>query len=292
MKKQKIKELWRICFDDTEQFIRLFFDEVYQEENAVIIEKNGKIVSSLHLLPYTMTFFGREIPVAYIYGVCTHPDERGKGLMSQLMQMAKEELEHRKIPAAALIPADSWLFDIYRKYGYTEAFYFNDCSYAPTHQIHTNDTRLFVADTTTPGLFEFFDRKLRERDVCMLHSETDFQVIRKDFVNSNGNLMVAVDPQNEITGMAFSVAIKEKGMVVIKEILYNDDAIKEQLLFETTQLYRLPKAIFTLPPQEKEPIVPKGMMKIIDENYFKDIRPDAMSILTSGHLAYMSLMLD
>lgn len=292
MKKQRIKELWQICFADTEEFISLFFNEVYQEENAVVIEKDGKIVSALHLLPYTLNFYGEEVPIAYIYGVCTHPDERGKGLMSQLMQLAKEELKRRKTPAAALIPAEQWLFDVYRKYGYTEAFYYNSYSYVPTGQVRTNNIHFFVADITTPGLFEFFNKKLKERNACMLHSESDFLVIRKDFINSNGNLLVAADSQNKIIGMAFSVPVIDEGVVVIKELLYESDNIKEELLVESMRLYQLPKAVFTAPPEGARSAVPHGMITIIDENYFNDIRSDATAILSSEKLAYMSLMLD
>lgn len=59
---------------------QLYFDRVYKDENAMTIEKDGKIVSALQIVPYTMTYLGTEISVAYISGVCTAPEERGQGL--------------------------------------------------------------------------------------------------------------------------------------------------------------------------------------------------------------------
>ena len=67
-KKQQIVNLWRTCFGDSEAFISLYFDRVYKDENAMTIEKDGKIVSALQIVPYTMTYLGTEISVAYISG--------------------------------------------------------------------------------------------------------------------------------------------------------------------------------------------------------------------------------
>ena len=42
MNKQQIIDLWRLSFNDSEEFIRLYFDRVYKEENTLVIEKNGQ----------------------------------------------------------------------------------------------------------------------------------------------------------------------------------------------------------------------------------------------------------
>lgn len=176
MKKQKTEELWRICFNDSEEFIRLFFDEVYRDENTLVIEKDGQLAAALQILPYTMMLCGKEIPVAYIFGVCTHPDERRKGMMGRLMQEVEAELKLRSIPLATLIPAEPRLFDIYRKYDYSEAFYYGMGTYRPVTIPEKGNSRLYPAETTTPGLYPFFDQKLRERTACILHSEADFMI--------------------------------------------------------------------------------------------------------------------
>ena len=49
-KKQQIVNLWRTCFGDSEAFISLYFDRVYKDENAMTIEKDGKIVSALQIV--------------------------------------------------------------------------------------------------------------------------------------------------------------------------------------------------------------------------------------------------
>ena len=95
-KKQQIVNLWRTCFGDSEAFISLYFDRVYKDENAMTIEKDGKIVSALQIVPHTMTYLGTEISVGYISGACTTPEERGQGLMRQLLQETFEEMDRRE----------------------------------------------------------------------------------------------------------------------------------------------------------------------------------------------------
>ena len=79
-KKQQIVNLWRTCFGDSEAFISLYFDRVYKDENAMTIEKDGKIVSALQIVPYTMTYLGTEISVGYSLGRARLRKKEGKGL--------------------------------------------------------------------------------------------------------------------------------------------------------------------------------------------------------------------
>ena len=175
-KKQQIVNLWRTCFGDSEAFISLYFDRVYKDENAMTIEKDGKIVSALQIVPYTMTYLGTEISVAYISGVCTAPEERGQGLMRQLLQETFEEMERREVAISALIPADPWLFDYYREQGYTEAFDYSVETYIrPNTPVQLPKITVIQPEVpTTDELFAYFNRKLRERPSCILHSQDDF----------------------------------------------------------------------------------------------------------------------
>ena len=87
-KKKQVQRLWKTVFDDSDEFIHLYFNRVYKDENTLVIRKEGQIVSALQMLPYAMTYYGEEISVAYISGACTLPSEQGKGLMGKLLQNA------------------------------------------------------------------------------------------------------------------------------------------------------------------------------------------------------------
>lgn len=290
MKKQRTEALWRACFTDTDEFIRLFFDKVYRDENALVIEKQGQLVAALHLLPYTIRLHGAEFPASYICGVSTHPNERGKGLMKQLMLQAEEELKHRNIPLAMLIPAETWLFDIYRKYGYSEAFSYGMQTYFPEQAPAYGNIRISIAEATANGLYAFFNQKLRERKACVLHTEADFDIIRKDLAISGGKLLIATNIRHEVVGMAFTLPEEKGKSAFITEFLFDNTSVKEQLLYATSQLYNVAKINYrTLP--EATSCHPKGMAKIIDNNYFQD-NGIAIQTLFENKQGYMTLMLD
>ena len=64
--KPQLIDLWRTSFDDSEEFIKLFFDRVYKKENALFIKKDGKIVSALQMLPYHDLLWDGDIRKLYI----------------------------------------------------------------------------------------------------------------------------------------------------------------------------------------------------------------------------------
>lgn len=49
--KREVMELWRVCFDDTEEFIQFYFDKKYKDENALVYwDEQGAAVAALQTL--------------------------------------------------------------------------------------------------------------------------------------------------------------------------------------------------------------------------------------------------
>lgn len=119
-KKEQLIELWQTCFGDAEAFTTLFFDRVYRPENTLSDEADGRIVSALHLIPYTWAYGGSELPATYVAGVATSPDARGTGRAGRLMSRALSVMRQRGDCLSVLIPAEPGLFDYYRRWGYAE----------------------------------------------------------------------------------------------------------------------------------------------------------------------------
>lgn len=321
MNKQQIIDLWRLSFNDTEEFIRLYFDRVYKEENTLVIEKNGQVVSALQMLPYTMTYYGTEISVAYISGACTLPSMRGKGLMKQLLQDAFEEMKRRSVAVTALIPADPWLFDYYRKQGYTDAFDCTEDTYIrPETPVYAPE--ITVVPPKVPSideLYDYFNRKMRERTCCILHTKEDYITILRDLELDKGRMLTALNEEGQTIGMAFVLPPddtaglpEEKKHVYVKEFFYDDDRVASLLLQESTLQFNVDKAIYKTPP-----VIPAtrpfGMARVIDserlihhwlsthkdspltEQNLKDMDIQTLTQIVMGYPnreAYMSLMLD
>lgn len=321
MDKQQVINLWRASFNDTDEFIRLYFDRVYKEENTLVIEQNGQIVSALQMLPYTMTWCGTEISVSYISGACTLPSMRGQGLMRQLLQKAFGEMKRRDVALTALIPADPWLFDYYREQGYTEAFDYSEETYVRPEAV-VWEPELTVVLPEVPSielLYTYFNRKLRERASCLLHTSDDFITILRDLQMDGGQMLTVLNSQEQPVGMAFvlppdpteTLADNEK-YVYIKELLYDNESIKNLLLQEATLQNNVKKATYKTPPSAPGTL-PMGMARVIDTHRLihrwasehkhnpvsiKEMEEMDIQTLTRFLLdypnrqAYMSLMLD
>lgn len=153
-----------------------------------------------------MTYYGKEISVNYIYGACTLPSERGQGLMRQLIQKAFEVMESRKVALTVIIPADPWLFDYYRDLGYTEAFDYSEETYIRPSEIALEQgVLLYRPKYLRWSLSTIFNKKQRERICYVLHGYDDFVTILRELQMSGGQMLTALNIQEEPIGMIFSI---------------------------------------------------------------------------------------
>lgn len=312
---QQLKTLWQLSFDDTDAFIRLFFTRVYRKENALYLKQAGQIVSAIQILPYTMQFHGMEIPISYIYGACTHPAERGKGLMSRLIQKAFDTMKERDIALTVIIPAEKSLFDYYRRFGYTEAFDYAIETIFPLQTKACEDTDIAVASADAfkqESLFNYFDRKQRERQCYVLHSREDFDTLLCELKQSGGQLLTAYRRTDSLlVGMLFCYPTDNH--IEIREGFYDTPSIRNLLLQAAIRQNHAPKALYRIPPAPSTPSLPLGMARIIDRDrlirHWLATHPDSkhteaelqhmdapsLTRLLLGYVhkeAYMSLMLD
>ena len=122
MMREKVKKLWKLCFNDSEEFTELYFRLRYNNDINIAIQSGEEVIASLQMLPYPMTFEGEDIHTAYISGACTHPDYRNQGVMHELLSQAFARMLHNNVALSTLIPAEPWLFDYYGRSGYAPVF--------------------------------------------------------------------------------------------------------------------------------------------------------------------------
>lgn len=263
--KLQLIDLWRTSFDDSEEFINLFFDRVYRKENALFIKENGRIVSALQMLPYVMTYYGTEISVSYIYAACTLPSERGKGLMRRLIQEAFDVMGKRKVALTVIIPAEPRLFDYYRKAGYTEAFDYSEEMYVRPHETAWEGDMLVVPPEvpSMETLYRYFDKKQRERTCYVLHGFDDFVTLLRDLQQSGGQMLTALDENEKPAGMIFFLPADDH--ICVKEMMYDDNHVKNLLLQEVTTQNKVEKAVCRIPFSGLS-TVPFGMARVLDRD--------------------------
>lgn len=199
---------WIICFpDDSFDFLRLYFSNIYREDRNLCICTGDTLAASLQLLPYQMTFGGQLIPINYLSGCCTHPSFRNRGLMGVLLKQALYKMQQNGILLGTLIPANGPLFDYYARLGFAKVFGYERMCYAArptsaqpiTGQPSTNAQPTSVDDNLYQALYNHLNERLQERPCCVQHTLSDFNNILRDLTISKGRCF-AFPADNSSTG--------------------------------------------------------------------------------------------
>lgn len=202
--KEKVRELWEICFEDEKAFVDLYFSRRYSDRINLAAEENGFLTAALQMIPYQMTYYRKLLPVSYISGACTHPAYRSKGLMKELLARSHRRMYEESVVVSTLIPAEPWLFDYYSKAGYTPAFYYKTLRLNAEDSQDSHSLGIEKYGTGKPEVYTCFDRMLSERNCCIQHSEEDFETILAALHLSGGELYVA-RRKEQIEGMVFCI---------------------------------------------------------------------------------------
>jgi len=116
-------KFWKDSFKDSEEQIKFYFDNIYNEKNYLVLEDNLKIVSSLHENNYIFNFNNESIKSKYIVGVSSDITMRNRGYMSKLLISMLENSKKKAMPFVFLTPINP---KIYRKFGFE---YFSNIEY-------------------------------------------------------------------------------------------------------------------------------------------------------------------
>ena len=161
--KKETKQLWKTVFNDSEEFMDMYFERVFKSEYNTTCQIEGRVVAALQTLPYTLLYHGHEVKTAYISGVSVEPAHRKQDVGNSLMHQMHFDIFHKGVVFASLIPAEKWLYDWYGKCGYAQEI------------------------TCTPPIddvkgmpFAQSDRWQRQKDCILLHTEEQWQTVQED----------------------------------------------------------------------------------------------------------------
>lgn len=262
-KQEEIMNLWRICFTDTEDFIRFYFERKYHEQDTTVRMENEQVVSALQMLPYPMTWHGKTVMTSYISGACTHPSARSKGIMRQLLTDSFHVMKNRKNAFSILIPQEPWLFDYYKRAGYAPVLAYTPENYYLSVR-NNNPAVCFPAreNLNPEELYPYFKRHMETRENCVQHTAEDFKTILDDLYLSGGALLLLRENENKIKGMAFALPCPDK--ILVNELFYESDTEKEALLQAAAHKWEKGEIECRVPVRTGKKITLKGMARIID----------------------------
>ena len=119
---ERIRALWEVCFPDEGGFNDWFFAHYFDPARTLLSCEGDMLCAMVQMLPYQLTENGRQAEITYIYGACTDPAHRRQGHMARLLEHSFALDRQAGRAASALIPAEPWLFDFYRPFGYEPFF--------------------------------------------------------------------------------------------------------------------------------------------------------------------------
>ncbi|MDE6348604.1 MAG: GNAT family N-acetyltransferase [Bacteroides sp.] len=262
MIREKVKELWKRCFSDSEEFTEMYFRLRYNNDVNMAIQSGEEVIAALQMLPYPMTFGGTEIRTAYVSGACTHPDYRNRGVMHELLSHTFVRMLHDGVVLSTLIPAEPWLFDYYTRHGYAPIFRYAEKEFiAPCEAPATGAPfTLEISDAYAEKSYEYLNRRLRGRPCCLQHTEEDFRVIIADLQLSHG-LIGTLNHEERIVALAVAYPLEEGGWR-IGEIVSDTPETETLLLQHICRKLGLPSIRILTPPISGNSH-PLGMARII-----------------------------
>lgn len=118
------ERLWLDVFGDTAEYTNLIFERVIAPDLSFSAEIGGVVVSQACGVPYAFCCGAADGKTAvrgvYLCGLATHPEWRGRGLVSMLTDHLLERANKENFDFAFLIPASESLVKFYENRGWKQ----------------------------------------------------------------------------------------------------------------------------------------------------------------------------
>lgn len=115
-----IRKLWDTCFDeDSTCWRNWYFENIYDIENLICAKQDNKLVSMVHMNPYSILLHHSKIDAFALSGVATEPEYRGQGLAGSLIKYALNKAYKLGYDFSFLYP---FQYEYYQKFGYNLSY--------------------------------------------------------------------------------------------------------------------------------------------------------------------------
>lgn len=212
------KKLYLLCFtDDTEEDADLLFKNVFSKAKMVSkTDENGLPIAMLFLMDAKIVTDGIPLDYYYLYAACTHPEHRGRGIMANLLEEAKEIAIKDNKSGIFLKPANPPLFNFYAKSNFLP--YFNVCK----------------INSSSEDFIKLYPTELLNAQIEPLE---EWYTVRKDFLDAISSpyvdfskeiLTTAADGSTSVIADDFGFVYEVRdSLLLVKEALCKKGYIKE-----------------------------------------------------------------
>lgn len=262
-KKDAILNIWKECFNDSDQYVDMFFSTIYSDADALTLEHDGVVVSSMLLQRYAMNFHGVTCSISYICGAATLKRWRGMGFMGQLVKRAVRESFERGDLMCALIPADMPLYKYYEGFGFSPVFYVDIEHYTSAHNFRHESTYSLIPDVSQEKVYDFFDMMMHRRPCAVQHSRRQYDQILMDNSASGGTVTAIADAEGNVAAIGFAAPVE--GEPTVMDILAASPDAEEALLDEIHREFAGdPLTVYGYYGARDHNLDPRGMGRIVN----------------------------
>lgn len=205
----RLKQIWKICFGDSDKYINFFFDNMFKPENAVVAVCKNEAVGVVHML--NASYDGRVFKYGYAIGVL--PKFRGNSLCEKMHEFIKKYCDENGY-MYGLHPANDKLSVFYKSIGLKEMY-----SLKTIENLETEENESFeICDICEK---EYFD--IREK-ICKPLISWDINTIA--YMMNEAKHFGGFPKKIIIDGKEHIVLVKKyEDSIIVKETTMSDNEI-------------------------------------------------------------------
>lgn len=219
-----MEKLWKETFGDSDEYIRLVFDEYFNPATIAYHADGSAVVSALLGVPYE--FRGQEgrpsLKGLYLCGLATDQTTRRKGMMSRLLEQINAKARAAGFDFTFLIPSSEKNASFYAERRFHNAFYKIRQRYVHDHIFHLEegleDASFYKFDGGELDTLVDFLSRYEKSDCCppseadksvisyeLIHSQSDWRGVLRESIIS-GEAVYIARQDGEIRGVAFTAS--------------------------------------------------------------------------------------
>lgn len=262
--KQQTRELWKECFHDSDEFLDIYFSDKYEGAANLTTCREGRVVAAVQILPYRMSFYGRNVLSGYISGLCVHPDYRKQGIASELLQRANRILYRQGATFSFLIPGNDELRKFYEKpqHGaYWTSTYRLEVECKPEGAETDSEIEIEQPYEWPLELYLFY-RRNSGYPFIFNPSENDFYAALSTCDLEDGFVLTA-RRHRKLVGICLAVPTDDK-RIIIRSILVKSQKVKDAFLRYLAKKTGCEKIVAKAPaPGSMKGVEPYAMARVV-----------------------------
>lgn len=203
---QAVIDIWRECFGDSEDFLKVYFKDVIECTSGFKLAENKNIVSDLFMLPFHAKLADVNLKTFFLAGCATIPEARKKDYMKTLIKYTLQYFYDSGVSVTYLHP---FKHSFYRKFGYETISYVNRYTYKKPNDKTTanNKVKNFhffnnIKDVPIEKMHEFYNNKMNEFDNCFIRDDRRFKAWIKLLFADDGKAAVIYGDDETLSSYA------------------------------------------------------------------------------------------